>query len=240
MSNLPSVTPQPHDPATPPPPVGADEFALKVQEFWAKNRSAIFILILVVFAALLGREGWQMFQASRERGIQEDYAKVADRVDQLPKFAADHAGHALAGVALLRVADDAYSKGDFKGATGNYQKATETLEQPALKSRAQLGAAMSQLAGGDKAAAETTLKALAADTKAVAAVRAEATFHLATVAHEAGKDEDAKKHLDEIAKLDATGMWAQRGFMLRAQIEAAKPAAAPATNAPAVQFKPGN
>lgn len=239
MSNVPSVTPQPHDPANPPPPVGADEFALRVQEFWAKNRATILLLVVALFAVLLGREGWQMFQESRERGIQEDYAKVADRVDQLAKFAADHSGHPLAGVALLRVADDAYAKNDFKTAIGNYQKAAETLAQPALKSRARLGAAMSQLGAGDKAAAEATLQALAADSKTVATVRAEATYHLATLAHEAGKVEEALKHLEGIAKLDGSGLWVQRGFMLRAQIEAAKPAA-PANPAPAVQFKPGN
>jgi predicted negative regulator of RcsB-dependent stress response len=240
MSNVPSLSPQPHDPANPPPPAGADEFALKVQEFWAKNRSAIFILIIAIFVALLGREGWAYYAEMRDRGVQEEYAKIGDRVEQLPKFAEANKGHALAGVAWLRVADDAYGKNDFKAAAAHYQKAADALEQTALKSRARLGAAVSQLAAGDKAAAESGLKALSSDAAATAALRAEATYHLAALAHEAGKDEDAKKFIEEITKIDGTGLWAQRGFMLRAQIESAKPASAPAPTTPAVQFKPGN
>ena len=239
MSNVPSVSPQPHDPANPPPPAGAEEFALKVHEFWAKNRSAVYILIVAVFVALLGREGWQYYSEVREKGVQEEYAKLGDRLDQLPKFAEANKGHALAGVAWLRVADDAYGKNDFKSATAHYQKAADALTNIALKSRARMGAAVSQDAAGDKAGAESSLKALAADAQAVAALRAEANYHLATLAHESGKDEDAKKFIDEIAKLDASGLWVQRGFLLRAQIEAGKPAA-PAANTPAVQFKPGN
>ncbi|MBA3849936.1 MAG: hypothetical protein C0502_08055 [Opitutus sp.] len=240
MSNVPTASPQPHDPANPPPPAGADEFALKVHEFWAKNRSAIYILIVAVFVALLGREGWQYFAEMREKGVQEEYAKLGDRVDQLPKFADANKGHALAGVAWLRVADDAYGRNDFKSAAANYQKAADALANAALKSRARLGAAVSQIAAGDKAGAETALKTLAADAQAVAALRAESAYHLAMLAHESGKDDDAKKFIDEITRLDAGGLWAQRGFLLRAQIEAGKPVAAPAANAPAVQFKPGN
>lgn len=240
MSIVPSANPQPHDPANPPPPAGAEEFALKVQLFWEKNRSAVFMLIAVVFLALLGREGWDYFAAQRERGVQEEYAKVADRVDQLPKFAEANSGHTLAGVAWLRVADDSYAKNDFKAAATNYQKAADALDNAALKSRARLGAAVSQLAAGDKSAAEAGLKSLSADTQATGALRAEATYHLAALAHEAGKDDDAKKLIDEISKLDANGLWAQRGFMLRTQIDAGKPAAAPVNTTPSVQFKPGN
>lgn len=239
MSIVPPSAPQPHDPANPPPPAGADEFALKVHEFWARNRSAIFVLLVAILLGLLGREGWAYYAEMRERGVQEEYAKVGDRIDQLPKFAEANKGHALAGVAWLRVADDAYGKNDFKAAAANYQKAADALEHATLQSRARLGAAVSQLAAGDKTAAESALKALSADASASAALRAEATYHLAALAHEAGRDEEAKKALDEIAKLDATGLWAQRGFMLRAQIEAGQPAA-PASTTPAVQFKPGN
>ncbi len=239
MSLVPPAAPPPHDPANPPPPVGAEEFALKVQLFWEKNRSVILLAVAAVFVALLAREGWQWFQASRERGVQEAYAKVADRVDQLPKFAADNAGHALAGVAWLRAADDAYAKNDFKSAAGHYDKAVGELANAALKSRARLGAAMSRLASGDAAAAQSALKALGADAAAATPLRAEATYHLAVLAHEAGRTDEAKSLLEEVAKIEPMGVWAQRAFGLRAQIEAAQPApAAPAAPA-AIEFKPG-
>ncbi len=240
MSIVPTPSPQPHDPANPPPPAGAEEFALKVGLFWEKNRSAILLLIAIVFVALVGREGWQWFQASRERDIEETYAKIGDRLEQLPKFANEHAGHSLAGVAWLRLGDDAYTKNDFKSAAAHYAKAADALENVALKSRARLGAGIAQLAGGDRTAAETSLKALSGDAKAVKPVRAEAAYNLAVLAHEAGKDDDAKKFIEQITQIDAMSLWAQRGFALRAQIDAAKPAtpAAPAAGAPTIEFKP--
>lgn len=237
MSNVPSATP-PHDPANPPPPAGADAFALDVQTFWEKNRSFIFILVAAVVLGLVGREGWQMFQASREADVQEAYAKAGDRADQLAKFAAEHSGHALAGVALLRVADESYTKNDFKSAAANYTKAAGSLENVALKSRAQLGSAMSSLAAGDKSAAETGLKALATDTKAVASIRGEASYHLAVLAKEAGRRDEAIKLIEELTKIEGAGVWAQRAFGLRAQLDAEKPAAPAANGAPSVEFKP--
>lgn len=241
MSIVPPAAPPPHDPANPPPPVGAEEFALKVQLFWEKNRKNIVFVVGLAFGLIVAREAAQWYQASRERGVQEDYAKVADRVDQLPKFAADNDGHALAGVAWLRVADDAYAKNDFKAAAAHYGKAVDSLENAALKSRARLGAAMSQLGAGDTAAAQAALKALGADAAAAAQARAEATYHLAVLAQGGGRIDEAKSLLDEVGRIEPMGLWAQRAFGLRAQIEATQPAAtsaAPSTP-PAIEFKPG-
>jgi tetratricopeptide (TPR) repeat protein len=237
MTNDPTAHPQPHDPANPPPRVGAEEFAANVQAFWEKNRNFILLLIATALTIILAREGWQAYRGMRERGIQAEYAKV-ERIDQLPRFAESHRGHPLAGAAWLRVADDAYSKNDFRSAATNYTKAAEALEQPALKTRARLGVAMSQIAAGDQTTGETALKALSADNKAVATLRAEATYHLATLAHTAGRNDDAKQLLDEVSKIDPTGLWAQRAFGLRAQIDASTAnSAAPAT-APLIEFKP--
>lgn len=236
MTNDPTVTPQPHDPANPPPRAGADAFADQVQVFWEKNRPFVLLLIVTVLGVILAREGWQAYRGMRERGIQAEYARI-ERIDQLPRFAEAHAGHALAGAAWLRVADDAYGKDDFRSAATHYAKATESLDNVALKSRARLGAAMSQIAAGDAAAGEAALKALQADADATTTIRAEAAFHLATLAHQAGRSDEAKQFLDEVTKIDAMGFWAQRSFGLRAQIEAAKPAA-PASTPTTLEFKP--
>ena len=238
MSNVPSATP-PHDPANPPPPAGADAFAADVRSFWEKNRNFIFILVAAVVLGLVGREGWQWFQSSREADVQAAYAKAGSSADQLAKFAADNSGHALAGVALLRIADEAYGKNDFKAAAANYTKAVDLLGNDALKSRARLGAAMSQVSAGDRTAGETALKALVADAKAAAALRAEATYHLAALAKEAGRRDDALKLLADLAKIEGAGLWAQRAISLRNQLDTEKPAApAAASGAPSVEFKP--
>jgi len=237
MSNVPSATP-PHDPANPPPPAGADAFAADVHTFWEKNRSFVLILVAAVLLGIIGREGWQWFQSSHEQGVQEEYVKAGDNIGALAKFADANKGHALAGVALLRVADDNYAKSDFKSAAANYTKATDTLENDALKSRAKLGAAMSQIAGGDRTAGEASLKAVSADTKAVATTRAEAAYHLAVLLKDAGRADEAKKAIEDVKKIDAAGLWAQRAFALGAQLDAGKPASSATTGAPTVEFKP--
>lgn len=239
MSVVPPAAPAPHDPANPPPPVGAEEFALNVRLLWEKNRATILLAIAAVFVALLAFEGWDWVQASRERAVREVYAQVADRVEELPKFAAENAGHALAGVAWLRAADAAYGKGDFKAAASLYAKAADELRQVALRSRARLGAAMSQLGDGDAASAQSALKALGADSAAATPVRAEATYHLAILAQDAGRADEAKALLEEVGRIEPMGLWAQRAFGLRAEIEAASAAPAAPPSPVSIEFKPG-
>lgn len=238
MTSSPSADNQPKDPqAAAPAEAGAAEFATTVQGFWAKNRTAILALCVVVLLAIVGREAWSYLSAQRDQGIREEYAKAVENPARLAAFAEANSGHALAGVAQLRLADEAFAKADYQGALAGYNKAASALGQDALKARARLGAAMSQIAGADKAAGETALKAIAADASLTAAIRAEATYHLASLALAAGRAEDVKKLADEVVKLDATGTWAQRAFVLRSQL----PADAVAAPAPAagLQFKPG-
>lgn len=213
----------------------APDFAASMHVFWEKNRSSIYILCAAVLVGIVGREGWQYFSAMRERDIEAEYAKVAGATDRLTAFAAEHPGHPLAGVALLRLADEKYTAGDFKTATANYTKAAEQLNNEALKGRAKLGAAMSQLGAGDQAAGETVLKALSADAALVKTVRAEATYHLALLAKEAGKTDELKKLVEEVSKIDPTSAWAQRAFVLRATLDEGKKAEAGG----AITFKPG-
>lgn len=234
MTTDPSVVNQTQDTAAPAPV--APDHAAQLQSFWEKNRSFIIGICVVILLAIIGREGWDYFSASREKQIAADYAAVANQPDKLAKFAEEHSNHALAGVAWLRMADDKYGAGDYKASAALYQKAAGALPLEVLKARAKLGAAMSQIAGGDKTAGEASLKTLSADAASDKTVRAEAAYHLAALASEAGKTEEALKLADEVAKIDPIGVWAQRAFVLRATL-AAKTPAAPAPGG--IQFKPG-
>jgi predicted negative regulator of RcsB-dependent stress response len=233
MTSSPPAENQPKDHATP--AATAPDFAASMHAFWEKNRGSIYILCAAVLLGIVGREGWQYFSAMRERGIEAEYAKVAGASDQLAAFAASHPGHSLAGVALLRLADEKYTAGDFKTAAAHYAKAAEALGNDALKARARLGGAMSQLGAGDQAAGEAALKALSADAALVKTVRAEATYHLALLAKEAGKTDELKKLVEEVSKIDATSAWAQRAFVLRATLDEGKEPEA----GNAITFKPG-
>jgi predicted negative regulator of RcsB-dependent stress response len=233
MTPLPPAENVPQQPA---PPAGADEFAADVQSFWEKNRSRIVGLCVAALVGILAWEGWKYVRYRQEQAVRSEYALLGTDSAKLTRFAEENSGHALAGVAHLTVADEAYAKGDFKAAVAAYQKAVTRLEHAALKSRAQLGAAMSQFASGDKAGAETALKAIAADTSANATARAEANYHLAVIAREAGRRDEAIKYVEEISKIEATGLWAQRAFTLRAQLEVATP---PKPEDTGFQFKTG-
>ncbi len=218
-------------------------FELALHEFWVRNRNFVLLLCAAALLVIAGREGWQYFAAAREKDLQADYAKAGDTADRLAKFADDHAGHALAGVAYLRVADEKFSIGDFQPAANFYQKAAGSLQNDALLGRAKLGAAVSQLDGGDQAGGEAALKALSADPAVFKSARAEAAYHLASIAAGAGRADEVRKLADQISLIEANGPWAQRATMLVAGLpaEAAKPLAAEksaTTPSLGISFKP--
>jgi predicted negative regulator of RcsB-dependent stress response len=227
MSQVPPA--HPADPsAQPAAPVYVSSFETAVRSFWEKNRQGVFILVGVILLAIVGREVWQFIAASRERGVQEEYAKVAAQPAGLEAFANANSGHPLAGVAWLRLADGRYTTGDYKAAATLYQKASGSLKNPALLGRAKLGAAISQINAGDQAAGEAALKAVVADATLARLVRAEAGYHLASLAADAGRTDDVRKLAEEVSKIDPMSTWAQRASLLVVSAPAAAPAAAPA------------
>jgi len=233
MSQLPPANPTPEGTT----PVYVPSLETAIHGFWAKNRQAILVLCVAALLAIIGREAWGYFAASREQAVQAEYAKIADQPAKLEAFANANTGHALTGVAWMRLADEKFTAGDYKTAAAHYQKATASLRNAALLGRAKLGAAVSQLNGGDQAAGEAALRAVGADATLDKGVRAEATYHLAAFAADAGKVDEVKKLAEEVSKLDPLSSWAQRAtLLLTSSPAAAKPAG---TTAPTLSFKPG-
>lgn len=202
---------QPPDQAAVPAQPGFEEAA---HAFWEKNRSLILMACVAALLVIIGREGWHFYAAKQEQDVRAAYAQAADRPEQLATFAKAHESHALAAVATLRVADHRYAAGDYRQALENYNKAAAALKNTALVGRARLGGAMSQLNSGDKSGAETALKAISADTALTKGVRAEATYHLASLAQEAGNATEVSRLAAEIGKIDPAGVWSQRATML--------------------------
>ena len=190
-------------------------FEIAVQEFWQKYRNVVLGVVVLGLLVIIGREGWQYFAAQREESVRADYAKTGDRPEQLASFAAANSGHELAGVAYLRVADAKYTAGDYRAALENYNKAAASLKVVAVLGRARLGGALSQINGSDKPAGETALKAIAADTSLLKPARAEANYHLAAIAYEAGNQAEVTRLVGEINKLDTGGIWIERASALQ-------------------------
>ena len=206
-------------------------FEDRLRIFWQKNGKSVITLLIVVLVAIVAKGGWEYLQAQKEQDLQHEYA-AAGTPEKLKTFAAAHAGHSLAGIAGLRLADDAYAAGKSADAISGYEEALTALKAGPLASRAKLGLAMAKLQAGKTADGEAALKQLAADTAETKGVRVEASYHLASLASTAGKADDVKKYSEQILQLDPNSPWTQRVFMLRASLPAVE--SAPVGSTPAV------
>ncbi len=238
-------------PATPsaPKPAGDDRnlvaadaspaatFEDKVNLFWKNNAKLVIGACIVVVLAIAGKGLMDYLARQKDARIGQAYA-AATTNDQLKAFAAANPGHTLAGIAQLRLADEAYAAGKFAEALPGYESAATILADSPLGARARLGRALSKLQTGKAAEATAELKALADDTKQLKAARAEAAYNLVGLAVEAGNAADAQKFTDQLMQIDPdprTNPWSQRAMMLRATLPAA-----PAPAAPAAEEKKGD
>lgn len=214
-------------------------FEDKLQVFWKKNRNLVVGLCIAVALVILGRGAWQIFARQKELEIEKAYA-AATTPEQLKAFSAAHRGHPLGGIAQLRIADEAYGAGKSADAIAAYDQAIEALKSGPLASRARLGRAVAKAQAGKAAEANTELKQIADDANQFKAIRAEATYHLTSLAVDAGNAAEAQKHVDQLNQIDPMGAWAQRAIMLRATLPATPapvPPAAPGAGAPAADTK---
>ncbi len=233
-------------PATPPsPPSAGDDrnlvavdattavtFEDKLRVFWEKNRNAVTGLCVGIALAIVAKGAWDYLVRQKEASVGKDYA-AATTPEQLKTFATAHPDHPLGGVARIRLADDAYKAGKFAEALAGYDQAITALKEGPLVARARIGRALAQLHTGQTAEAGKELKAIADDARQFKAVRAEAAYHLTSLAVDAKNAEEAQKLVDQLMQLDVSSPWTQRAMSLRASL--------PATPAPAAttETKPG-
>jgi len=200
-------------------------FEDKLREFWDGNRTAIFALCVLILLAITGKGLWEFYQVRREHSIAAEYAKATTN-DQLKAFVASHEGHVLGGVGNLRLADEAYAAAKFADAVSLYERALGALKTGHLALRARMGVAVSKLQAGDRAAGEGALKALGADLTLPAAIRAEATYHLASLAAEAKDSATLQTLIEQLNAIAPESLWAQRASILRASQALAAPSVA--------------
>jgi hypothetical protein len=206
-------------------------FEDKVQLFWQKNRKLVLGFCVVVLLAILAKGGWDYLARQKSLEIEKTYA-ASSTSEQLKAFAAAHPDHVLGGIAQLRIADEAYEAGKSADAVAVYDKAIATLKTGPLAARAKLGRALAKAQSGKASEATAELKQIADDKAQFKALRAEAAYHLTSVAVEAGDATEAQKMVDLLNQIDPMGAWAQRAIMLRSTLPASPaPAAAPAATA---------
>ena len=220
----------------------APTFEDRLRLFWEKNGTLVLVLCGLVLAGILAKGGWEYLQGQKENEIGRAYA-AASTPEQLKAFAAAHAGHSLAGIAQLRMADDAYAAGKSAEALAGYEQAAAAIKTGPLAARAGLGRALSKILAGKSAEGTAELKQLAGNASELKGLRAEATYHLASLAADGGNAAEVQTYSEQLMKIDPSSPWAQRAMALRASLPTPPPAAAmpgeakPAEAAPTMQIK---
>lgn len=213
-------------------------FEDKLQLFWKNNRTAVIAFCGLIVVGILAKGGWDYMARQKEIEVGNAYA-AATTPAQLKSFVAAHGGHMLAGIAQLRMADEAYAGGKSADAAALYDKALGALKSGPLAARAKLGRALAKVQAGKAAEATTDLKALADDANQLKAIRSEAAYHLTGLAVEAGNAAEAQKLIDQLGQIDPMGPWSQRAISLRATLPASTAPVAPKKDdaTPSVQVK---
>ena len=212
----------------------------KLHAFWQKNRGAVIGFIVLVVIVLIAKGGWEIWQAEKQKELQKEYA-AASTPEQLRRFADSHADQVLGGLAQLRIGDEAYAAGKSTDAAAAYEKALGPLKGTVLADRAELGRAMALIQAGKTDEGAKQLQQLVDDAKRLKAVRAEAAYHLASLAASKHAADDVKKYSDQLITIDPASPWTQRAMMLRASegatgVGASQPAAADAEAAPQIKL----
>lgn len=206
MSIIPPNSPSPANPQNAP---LAPSFEDQLREFWIKYSKPIMAAVVLLLLAVLAKGAYEYWQQQREKEIAATYNRATTN-DQLRTFANENASHVLGGAAFLRLGDDAYSNGKYSDAVALYDKAAAALKEGPLGARAQLGSALCRILAGQASEGEQALNRIASDANQLKAVRAEAAYHLGTIAMDAGRKEDAAKFFDQASSIDPSSFWAQQ------------------------------
>ena len=200
----------------------------RAQVFWIENKKTIIITCVLMLLVVVAKECVVYYIDQRERALGAEFAAAGNDAAKLRSFVSAHPDHQLAGLAWLALGDAVYKEGKYAEAVTSYEKAVPLTAGTAFGGRAVIGKAFSQSQAGDKAKAEASFKAIAADVQLPSTTRSEARFHLAVLAVETGRIEEARKLIEEVQATDLTRAWSERAEALLAGLPAAPSVAATA------------
>ncbi len=209
-------------------PLPEPTFEERAQVFWIENKRTILLTCVLILAVLVGKELVLLYIDRREQAIGAEFAAAESDSAKLRAFTAAHADHKLAGLAWLSLGDVAFKGGRYAEAIEAYGKAIPLNQGGVFAGRALVGQAFSHSLAGDKAKAEEAFKAIAANAAQSTGTRTEARYHLAVLAVETGRFEEARALLDEVQATDRTGVWVRRAIALEASLPPAPASAEPA------------
>lgn len=208
----------------------AVSFEDRAFQFWKKNRIVMIGCFAVIIAAMIVWWVMRAMEAGRLQEIQQAYGE-ATTIEAKRAFATANAGHPLAGLALLAVADDSYTNMRYDEAARDYATAAAELTEPLLSGRARLGEGMARVKAGQTVEGERVLTTLAEDATALMSYRTQAWYELAAIAAGAGDNAKALVAADKARALDPEGYWASMATVLRTRLGATDMPVPPATDA---------
>lgn len=185
------------------------DFEDKMWMFWNDNKAAIVGGSLLALFFVVGVQVLRWYQEDSVRSMQVAYAEASDPAQKLA-FAEKYKDESLAGVALMEVADEKYNAGEFIEAAGLYATAVEALEEATAQGRALLGQGVALIRGGDVDGGKRVLNELVDSDDALQSFKAEAIYHLASLAVQDKQYDAAKLLIAKMNTLDYGGIWASQ------------------------------
>ncbi|WP_161554782.1 tetratricopeptide repeat protein [Ereboglobus luteus] len=231
MSNHPPHAHNPKKPVDETPRAPTSDEQLK--SFWLKNEKSIYIVCFVIILAVAGVGVFRNMQKESADKVGLEYA-AAKSTDQLRAFITAHPGHPLATAAELRIADEDYQAKNYSSAAAAYDKVA-AAKSPIFSGRALIGAAMSKVLGGEVPDGEARLKQISNDTIQTPIIRGEATYHLATLAADAGRTAEAISLYKQVADIAPDTVWAENASYQGERLSGGANTAA--ASSPSVQFQ---
>ncbi|MDR1789013.1 MAG: tetratricopeptide repeat protein [Opitutaceae bacterium] len=192
--------------------------------FWEKNGRFVIIAAFLLALLFVGYRVYGHIAASRDAAVRNAYAAAKTNIE-LRDFIAANGSHPLVGVALVRVADEAYAANNYQTASENYAAAIPLLAQPILRERARLGLAVSLVQRQLVKDGEKLLEALLSDPAVSAPVRQEAGCVLLSSLIENGHAADAARVGKQVLAIEPSGALTQRASQLLSTLPPAETAA---------------
>jgi len=184
-------------------------FEDRVHLYLSENKGFLTACTFALLIVIVGYQVMRMVKDQAEATIKAEYAE-ADASDTLAEFASTHGDHALGGFAALKLADEAYTAGDYTEALELYSSAAAALKDPVFAGRARVGQAFALYKSGNEEAGLAELNAITSDTTLAESMRTEAAYHLAIEAHTAGRMAEFTSYAAQVSDSEFAVQWQQR------------------------------
>lgn len=181
---------------------------------WHEYKKVILGAIAAIALVLAGWGIITIVQQRQEARIATEFQEAV-AMDDIKAFAEKNSPHPLAAVAYLEVADYHFANGDFEEAARYYDLAARDFGDAPPAGRAKIGQGVSMAQAGQEAEALSHFEQVAGDPGNYSVIRAEAYYHAATLAMEAGQTDTAHDYIERVSEIDRSQMWTSRAFGLR-------------------------